>query len=91
MGIPPAWVVLGTSNNVADEDPEVSVGDPDGAGTPAELDVADGPGVLPAEPGAGVLFVRDVMEAVAFLDIADASCDCEDDAVVMPVPESEPP
>lgn len=91
MGIPPARVVLGTSNEVADEDPEVSVGDPDGADTPAELDVADGPGVLPIEPGAGVLFARDVMEAEAILDIADAGCDCEGDVVVMPVPGSEPP
>lgn len=91
MGIPPAWVVLGTSNEVADEDPEVSVGDPDGADTPAELDVADGPGVVAIEPGARVLFARDVMEAVAFLDIADASCDCAGDVVVMPVPGSEPP
>lgn len=96
IGIPPACVVLGKSNEVVDDGPEDPLDDPDGADALVEPDVTDGPRILPVDPGAGVLPAFDLMEAVAFLDIAGADevdspdWECED-MVVLPVPEPEPP
>ena len=97
IGIPPAWVVLGTSNEVVDEDPDISVDEPDDADAPGGPDVADGPGVLPVDPGAGLLPASDVMETVAFLDVTGADevdspgWDCEEGLIVVLGPGSEPP
>ena len=93
IGIPPGWVGLGTSNDVPEAEPGILAEEPEGADTPVEPDVADGPEYVPVDPGAGVLPAPDVMELVPFFDSDEVGgivsllvWDCEEKMLEVPLP-----
>lgn len=94
--LPPAFVVLGTSNEVMDERPEVSVDKLDGANTLVEPDVGVEIDILPLDLGVDLLSVTDLVEAVILFDFVESSeidfagWDCEGDVLVVPMPWPAP-